>query len=222
MKKGFVVIPIFFALSFFVSIGFVLPSLEQTTQTLSKSKQQVPSSPAAVESAIAKPAFWDLEVGSIFIKGQLVKIGGPNHTVNVKVGETVTFKCTYRMKTPPVGGITQADAKRWGAGNLPFTIRMQVHSTKMGIEDKDLLKDKTLPKFTYEDVINWKKNLQPGVGNAWDDDVYFEWTPGAEYVGNMFISVVYLLDVNHVIPEPDEQNNHINTAGGILNIVVTP
>ena len=90
----------------------------------------------------------------------------------------------------------------------------------MSVEDKNFYKDRSLPKFTYEGVKNW--HLRPGVGKAWAEDVVFQWTPGMEYVGNMYISVVYNLDYNHVITEPNEQNNGINTAGGLLSIVVIP
>jgi hypothetical protein len=217
MKKGMLVMAIVAALSFLVLVIAVASAVaKQATQTPPTSKQQPQQ--GTVQTVLPKSAFWDLEPGSITVKGQVIKKGGGDHTINVKVGETVTFKCTYRMKTIPVGNITAADAKFWGSGNLPFKNRLEVYQFQVG--SKYYYKDGILPKFTYEDVKNW--HLKPPVGKAWNEEVVFQWTSGAEYVGKQYISVIYVLDVNHVITETNEQNNGINTAGGLLYIVVTP
>jgi hypothetical protein len=178
-----------------------------TTKTLPTTKQ------------LPKQKFWDLEVGSITVKGQVIKIGSGNHTINVKVGETVTFTCTYKTKSSPVGDITPADAQYWGSGNHQYAIRFQIYFPIPNLAPKTLFKNRSLPKFTYEDAKNW--HLRPEMGKVWDQEVEFQWTPELLHTAIPSISVVYVVDVNHVISEINEQNNEINTAGGLLTIVVS-
>jgi hypothetical protein len=218
MKKMMLVISIVSALVFLVSVTAVAPSFAAQTTKAPTTKQAGPAQ-TTVPQQMPKQKFWDLEVGSITVKGQVIKIGGGNHTINVKVGETVTFKCLYRAKTPLIGDITPADAQYWGNGNHPYDIRLQVYFPTPNLDPDTLFKNKSLPKFTYEDVKNW--HLRPGVGKAWDEEVVFQWTPKPQYVGIPYISIVFNLDINHVIPEPDENNGYINSAGGLLTIVVS-
>ncbi len=223
MKKGMLVMAIVAALSFLVLVIAVAPSAakaisKDVSNTKSKTTQQI----QAVESAMPKNVFWDLEVDSITVKGQVIKKGSGNHTITVKVGEPVTFTCKYKAKTIPINNITKADAKFWGSGNHKFTIRLQVYFPTPNLDTDDLYKDKSLPSFTYEDIQNWIKRQKVIGGKSWSQEVVFQWTPKPQYVGIPYISVVYNLDFNHVIPEPDENNGYINTAGGLLYIVVTP
>ncbi|HEX9948615.1 MAG TPA: hypothetical protein VGB29_00545 [Thermodesulfobacteriota bacterium] len=221
MKKGMLVMAIVTALSFLVLVIAVAPAVaKQATQTPPTSKQQPQQ--GTVQTVLPKSVFWDLEVESITVKGQVIKKGSGNHTITVKVGEPVTFTCKYKAKTIPINNITKADAKFWGSGNHKFTIRLQVYFPTPNLDTDDLYKDKSLPSFTYEDIQNWIKRQKVIGGKSWSQEVVFQWTPKPQYVGIPYISVVYNLDFNHVIPEPDENNGYINTAGGLLYIVVTP
>jgi len=223
MKKRIIVIAICVAFSFLVSIGAVSTSFsKQAVQTVPKSQQQQSPTVQEKEHVVQAPndKFWDLEVDRIEVKGQIIKKGGGHHTIHVKVGETVTFHCYYKMKTIPVRDITKADANYWGSGNLQFKVRFRVGSTTYSIEPKISYKNKNLPHFTWEDVKKWQRSIRSPGSKTWTDEVSFSWTPGAEYV-EAYITVEYYLDYDHVIPETHEGNN-IMSIMSLLTIIVTP
>ena len=141
MKKGMMAMTIVAALSFLISIGAVSTSFsKQAGQTVPKSQQQ--QSPTLQEKEhvvqVPKNKFWDLEADRMVVKGQVVKKGGGHHTIYVKVGETVTFHCYYKMKTIPVRDITKADTNFWGSGNRQFNIRFRVASKHIVLNQKYL------------------------------------------------------------------------------------
>lgn len=223
MKKRIMAITIVVALSFLVSISAVSTSFsKQAVQTVPKSQQQQPPTVQEKEHVVQAPKdkFWDLEVDRIEVKGQVIKKGGGHHTIHVKVGETVTFHCYYKMKTIPVKDITKADTNYWGSGNLQFNIRFRVASTTYSIEPKTSFKNRNLPHFTWEDVKKWQRITRSPGGKTWTDEVSFLWTPGAEYV-EAYITAEYYLDYGHVIPETHEGNN-IMSIMSLLTIIVTP
>ena len=169
---------------------------------------------------VPKNKFWDLEADRIVVKGQVVKKGGGHHTIYVKVGETVTFHCYYKMKTITVKDITKADANFWGSGNRQFNIRFRVASTTYSIEPKISYKYKALPHFTWEDVEKWQNSPRSSGGKTWNKEVSFLWTPGAEFV-ETYITAEYNLDYNNVISETHEGNNGLSIMSR-LTIIVTP
>ncbi len=174
MKKVVMVIAIFAALSFLVSLLAVAPSFAaKATQTQPTTKQQTqqgtvqtPASqdikkpagfkPTAMENP--KATFWDLEVdhcvlNGVTVQGTIGKAGGSDPPANcctatVKVGQTANFICYYKVKTPPIDSITEADVSAWGTGKS-FSVGSIIGP--LGVENK------TLPQFTWQNVQGWKR-----------------------------------------------------------------
>jgi hypothetical protein len=236
MKKGMPIITIVVALSFLVSMIAVAPLFAaQATKTTPTTKQvpqqgptqapQTPQTPTVKSPATptktyekAKSVFWDLEFDRLEVKGVVLKGIKEEKTIDLNPGETVTFKIYYKLKTPPVKEITEADVKRWGSGSLTYRNYVKINLYEMIVESNgkagtdrfkyvDLYGVKSLPKFTWEDVMRWKilnkgKN-GPSVFNIETSSI--QWTPLETtcYANIQAIAV----DEPPTINETDEWNN---------------
>ena len=198
MKKGMIVVTLFSILFFLVSLSAVSTSFSRPpTKVLPKSQQQ-PSTGQIKDQIKAKDKFWDLAiVDQCFING--VKYSGK--TINVKVGEAVTFNCDYKVITIPVHDITIADAAYWGSGNLTYKNIANVYSPLEGIIGEEKQETRKLPKFTWEDVKKWQKSIKKPGRKTWIENMVFTWTPLSHlHIGEFF---VFKLDTPGVINEAE-------------------
>jgi hypothetical protein len=212
MKKGIMVMTMFVALSFLVSVIAVAPSFaKQATQTTPTSKQapqqgpaQAPQTqtikpPAALTKTYekAKDIFWELEPLRCVINGvsKPCNCTGATADLNVIVtpGQPLTITCYYQVKTPPLNDITEADAKAWGWGKS-YTIRYQLIETHDQITD-DI---RTLPKFTWADVKLWKKGGQGNAPKIWTEHMVRNLTMPEKLEG------WFVVDFNNTIKELHE------------------
>ena len=241
MKKVMMVMAIVAALSFLVSLLAVVPSFAaKATQTQPTTKQQTqqgtvqtPASqdikkPAGFKpTAMEKPKekFWDLEFDRLEVKGVVIKKGGGNKTINVKVGENVQFKAYYKVKTIPVGDITEADAMYWGSGKFLYSnYLLIINHTAQGNNPIHLFDtNKSLPQFTWQNVQGWKRGI--GKGNnpkIWNESSVFQWTAGPECVGSNVYMNCFCVDWYKKIPETNEPNNGFVDSDLLVTFIVTP
>lgn len=225
MKKGKMVITIVAALVFLVSVIAVSAAFAaRATQTAPKSQQQ-PSTIQTKQQVMPKNKFWDLEFDRLEVKGFVIKKGGGNKTINVKVGENVTFKAYYKVKTLPIGDITEADANYWGSGKFLYTNHLLIvnHDAQGNNYIRLFDTNRSLPQFTWQNVQGWKrgggKSNDPKI---WTELSVFQWNPGADCVGhNVYINCV-CVDWYKNIPETNEPNNGFVDSDLLVTFIVTP
>jgi hypothetical protein len=225
MKKGMLVMTIFVALSFLVSLCAVAPAVaKQATQTTPTTKQQGPAQ-TPVAQQLPKAAFWDLGIDHFIVNGQsfpFVNDFNQAKIINVTVGQAINCQCVYKIKTIPVGTITEADAKAWGAGNLSYKFAIGPFFPGPPSHQEYHIGQLNLPKFTYADVQNWKAAIGASGRNEWTVTIPHSWTAAQEHVGK----TMYLhFDVDSFfnIKETDENNNgSFGATGCLAKIIVTP
>ena len=155
------VMTMFAALSFLVSIIAVSPSFAgQATQTTPTTKQQ--RAPTQT-NLLPKSAFWDLEVVQCVLNG----FDPCSSTINVKKGP-LTGKCYYRVKTPPLNDITEADANARGTGES-YAISTDLTNDLTNKQITVKIELKKLPQFTWEDVKHWKSAGQGNAPKIWTE-----------------------------------------------------
>jgi hypothetical protein len=228
MKKGMTVIGACITLSFLVFVGAVSTSSgKEVNKVPTGITNQAPQKqqPLAVESTVPKAAFWDLAVDHFVVAGQSFPF--PNDfnqakIINVKVGQTISCQCFYKVKTLTSGEITKADASRWGSGNLGYTIAGGLFFSGPPSHQEYKTEARNLPAFTYADVQLWKSQIGAAGKKEWTESMVYNWTATSEHVGK----AVYLhFDVDSFlnINETDEQNNGSYSSKGIVvKFVVSP
>jgi len=199
-----------------VSISFAKPPVAPIPET-----QQVPNT-KRVKVQKPKDEFWDLKVDRFTINGKSYSYGTDDFsreipTVNITVGKPVAVKVYYKMKTIPVGNITEGDAQYWGSG-IKF-------ENVVGITDTALIPAKTitksLPKFTFGDIQNWHIKMQGR--KSWTSYVAFQFTPIKEYVGsNGWPALHFSLDSKGHINETNEDNNCNHALNALAGFNVRP
>ena len=213
MKKGMRVMTMFAALSFLVSVIVVSPLFaKQVTQpkgsTSTPTASQQGTVPASVAKQLPKDKFWELEVDHCVLNGasvqQVTSMEPPANccTTTVKVGQTANITCYYRVKTPPVNSITEADVNAWGTGKS-----YKVAFFYPGIVTIAKEEDRTLPQFTWAEVQKWKKaGGQSNTPKIWSSSMGYTLTPVQTDV-NMVKVFAFTVDVGNTIKEADENNN---------------
>jgi hypothetical protein len=212
MKKSGNLITTIFITVFFVTIVAV-------SNPFAKSQQQVPlpeSQQPPLSQTLPKPKseFWDLELDRIEVKGTSYS-QGQKADIQVLVGENVTIRCYYKMKTISIGDITLYDAQYWGSGNFTFKI-----ATGIGFLEPIKIDTKKLPKFTYEDVQDWQQYMNNNAHKTWTGYTVYQWTPKAEHVGKKGLLILCTVDNKNDIKEPDEENNSVLDIGPYVSFVV--
>ena len=211
MKRGMMVMTIVVALSLLVSLIAVAPSFaktaSQTTPTSKQAPQQGPAQapqtqkqqftpPKDQQYSPAKSVFWELEPLHCFINGVskpcTCEGNAAAANVTVKPGHPLTINCYYRVKTPPINDITEADAKAWGWGKS-YTIRYQLIENNLITEDI-----RTLPKFTWADVKLWKKGGQGNAPKVWTEHMLLKLNMRDKATG------MFVVDFNNTIKELHE------------------
>jgi hypothetical protein len=223
MKKGMLVIALVVALSFLVSMIAVAPSIakqaSQTTPTTKQAPQQGPAqapqtptvkSPATPIKTYEKPksVFWDLAVDRRCVANG-VTLDPVVTAADYKIpflNNKIVGKCFYKVKTPPVNEITEADVKKWGSGNLTYFGGVSV-SGKGPVPCK-IKVAKTLPKFTWADVQRWKKAAMGNAPKIWNESIDF--TCAAESPGD-YRWFYFTISREPLIPEYDTGNNACDT-----------
>jgi len=210
MKKGMMVMTIVVALSFLVSISAVAPSFaktaSQTTPTSKQAPQQGPAQapqtqksqftpPKDQQYSPAKLKFWELEPLHCSINGvsRPCNCTGATAAINVIVtpGKPLTINCYYRVKTPPINDITEADVKAWGWGRS-YTLCYDL----IGFDRKEDVR--ILPKFTWYDVKIWKKGGQGNAPKVWTEHMVLKLTMPEKLIG------MFIVDFKDVIKELHE------------------
>lgn len=118
-----------------------------------------------------KERFWDLELESLVINNQTFS-KGQQATIEVHVRQPVSITAIYKIKTIPINDITEADAKYWGSGNWSYEAWTAV-CREYHCDDKK--EKRRMPKFTYQDVLNWKKASILGARKVWKQQITFIW-----------------------------------------------
>ena len=232
MKKGIMVIMILVALSFLVSPIAVAPLFAVEATNTGPTPKQVPQQapqktfprPKEMTHQLqAKAEFWGLEVDHCNVNGApwQVKHSGGVYVLSdlqVKVGQPLTFNCYYKAKTIPIKDITEDDAIAWGSGKS-YTDFYKVFISTSGSATEITTKTeaKNLPKFTWADVLVWKR--QTGRSNAskiWTEHMVFTWTPTQEYLQKT-LSLSFYADCFDTIKEFNGNDN--NHAVGIMHVV---
>lgn len=135
----------------------------------------------------------------------------------MKVGETVTVKCYYKMKTINVCDITSADAAYWGSGNFTFRVQTAILYSLDEIELNKTI-TKRLPKFTYEDIQKWQKIMRSTAQKIWNGDMTVSWTPTMEHNGKQFVVLAGVSP--NGFEETSGGNNDTLSVGPSIGIVV--
>ncbi len=223
MKKVMMVMEIFAALSFLVSMIAVAPLFAaKATHTIPTSKQQTQQgpaqapqtptvkSPAASTKTYEKPksVFWDLEVDRRCVANGVTLdpvVTAADYKIPL-LNNKIVGKCFYKVKTPPVNEITEADVKKWGSGNLTYFGGVSVSG--VGPVPCKIQVAKTLPKFTWEDVQRWKKIVTGNSPKIWNESINF--TCAAESPGD-YRWFHFYIGQEPLIPEYNTGNNKCGT-----------
>jgi hypothetical protein len=242
MKKGMPIITIVVALSFLVSMIAVAPLFAaQATKTTPTTKQQETTQGTAQGTTQVKQVprsslqigklsrtFWDLEFDCLEVKGVRIKNGMGHKTITAKPGEDVTFTAHYKVKTPPIKDITEADANYWGSGKgyTPYYLLLTIynvppcHAPYSNAETPPL---QQLPKFTWAEVQQWKT---AGLGNTpkiWTENVEIKWHVPDDQVAHNSYFYVFYIDPFKKVSETNEDNNGFNDPGhSLLKISIAP
>jgi hypothetical protein len=179
MKKRMEVMVILIALSFLVSmIAVTALFAAQAIKTSPTTKKQTPTPSQSQVYEKAKDKFWSLGNDHCVISGVSVPMNPSTLvTINAKVGQPVTFKSYYKVKTIPIGDITSADAKHWGSGNFTYNNRLRLITGDYAHILKEEAISKSPPKFTWDDAQNWKKFLTATACKTWTEQMVLTWTP---------------------------------------------
>jgi hypothetical protein len=237
MKKIMMVIGIIAALSFLVSMIAVSSSMAvEATKTTPASQNPsgttqpaqaagLQGSPKGVAQNVIHSTFWDLEIDHYIVNGQSFPfINGPKQVpiIKVKVGQAINCECVYKIKTIPVGTITEADAKAWGSGNLSYTFTIGPYFSDTPSHKEYHIGQLNLPKFTYAEVQTWKVAIGASGRKEWTVTIPYSWTAAQEHVGKT-IYLHFDIDSSNNIRETDEGNNGSSGGTGSLAlIIVTP
>ena len=212
MKKRVNVITIILITVFFIIIVTVsTPFAKSQQQTPLPDSQQPPPSQTLPKP---KPEFWDLELDRIEVKGKSYT-QGQKADIQVLVGENITIRCYYKIKTTNIGDITLYDAQYWGSGNFTFKI-----ATGIGFLESIKIDTKKLPKFTYDDVQDWQQYMNNNAHKTWTGYTVYQWTPQAKHVGKKGLLVLCTVDNKNDIKETDEENNSVLDIGPYVSFVV--
>lgn len=212
MKKKINLMPIVFVILLLFSVDYI-----ENNRATASEKAPLPDSqqpPPLKTWQKPKPEFWDLELERVVVKSKSY-YKGQQADVQVTVGETVLFKCYYKMKTIPIGDITKADAQYWGSGNHNFKI-----ATGIGFLEAVKTDTKKLPAFTYANVENWRTYMKNGSPKVWHGYVTNQWKPEAKHVGKKGLTVLCTVDNKSNIKETDEDNNSVLKIGPYVTFVV--
>jgi hypothetical protein len=224
MKKGLLVMTIVVVLSFLASMIAVSPSgAAQATKTTPTTRQQTPTPSQSQVYEKAKDKFWSLGNDHCVINGVSVSMNPSTLvTINAKVGQPVTFKSYYKVKTIPIGDITSADAKHWGSGNFTYNNRLRLITGDYAHILKEQTIPKSPPKFTWDDAKNWKKFLMATACKAWTEQMVLTWTPTQVGTSEYFFCSVIAITSNFA-------ESFTPTCGGIdhnycyhIKIIITP
>ena len=233
IKKVMMVMTIVVALSFLVSISAVVPSgaveatktktspaLKQpsgTTQPVSaqpaeqkQNKQALPQGQGA--QRLVHEKFWDLAVDRRCVANGVTLdpvVTAADYMIPF-LSNKIVGKCFYKVKTPPVNEITEADVKKWGSGNLTYFGWVSMNG-KRALGPCKIQVAKTLPKFTWEDVQRWKKAGQGNAPKIWNESIDF--TCAFESPGDYrwFYFTIETTYIGTPIPEYDTGNNKCDT-----------
>jgi len=241
MKKSISVITVF-AISLFLSSIIVVSTSFSKSQT--RDVQTSPTGPVrksppskdeptlnkadkpVLVSKKAKSKFWDLTSTYGTANGTGIQRGN-EYTIVVKVGEPLNCTFYYKMKTPKISDITEADANLWGRGWLTFHVAASIiYFNDPAGAPQWKKKTQRLPRFTYEDVKNWKKTMKGGEQKTWTSTLKYNWTPQEEHVGKD-IWLQFMVN-GESIDETDSINNSLCFYGGqmygaaVVKITVTP
>jgi hypothetical protein len=189
MKKGMLVMVFVAALFFLVAMIAVTPAgAVQATKTAPTTKQAPVQKPLPtsqkekVPEQWPKEKFWDLAVDHCVISGQLLQCNPCQGNPAVRIGQPATITCYYTMKAIQISDITEADAKFWGSGNLKYYVGVVVYGDGMAkTYSKEELR--SLPKFTWKNVLVWKKTFAGTYRKTWTDHIAKSWTPKPQDAG---------------------------------------
>ncbi len=227
MKKGMMVVTIIAALSFLVSMIAAAPLFAVEATNTGLTPKQVPTQkpPASQFSKnMVHIKFWDLAVDHFVINGQSFPF--PNDysqakIINVKVGQTVNCQCFYKLRTPTIGSISEADVGSWGSG-ITYKIAGGLFFPGPPSHQEYTIIARQTPKFTYADVQSWKNQFGAGGNKEWNEAaLVYNWTAAAKHVGK---SMYLHFDVDSFfnIKETDENNNgSFSATGCVAKFIVT-
>lgn len=220
MKKEMMVMTLVVVIFFIVLMIAVSPSFAENANQTAPKPPWLPT-PEIIEKA--KDKFWDLEVAIIVINGQYFP--PPNtidqaKVINVKVGQKVGCLLGYKIKTIPIGNITQADVLRWGSGK---SYKIEGGLCFPGPPSHQDYKTETqqTPKFTYADVQAWKNKYGENGIKEWYPSLIYFWKAGPEHVGKT-IYLHFSVDSFYDIKETNEDNNGLHGSGIVAKFIVTP
>lgn len=165
MKKLMLLMAIVAALSFLASVLTVAPAFAVEATKTGPTPKQAPAQKTAPASQFSKSKvfvhtkFWSVEAIqcdiSYGIAGSFKPCGVVDPPTTIKLGK-ISGSCSYKIKTPPVNEITEADANYWGKKSGYTTTKVlwslndsKVGNTKVGI---------VVPGFTWEDVQTMRKH----------------------------------------------------------------
>jgi len=227
MKKGMMVMTIVAVLAFLVSVIAVSPLFaKQATQTTPTTKQvpqqgparapQTPTvkSPATPTKTYEKPksVFWDLAVDRRCVANG-VTLDPVVTAADYKIpflNNKIVGKCFYKVKTPPVNEITEADVKKWGSGNLTYFGWVAVEGLR-ALGPCKIQVAKTLPKFTWADVQRWKKVAMGNAPKIWNESIDFTCAAESPADYRWFYFKIETKYIGTPIPEYDTSNNACDT-----------
>jgi hypothetical protein len=210
MKKAMLVMSILVASSFLFSLIAVAPSIsEQVTQPTGSTTTPMSKQQGTVQTSVAKQLpkekFCDLEVDHCVLNGASVQgnysSASPSPAnccaATVKVGQTANLICYYKVKTPPINSITEADVSAWGTGKS-YRVDLVYPPNKS--------ENKTLPQFTWEDVTHWKRAGHGTTPKIWSLSIWLTFTP-EQADANHVRGFWFFVDAKNEIKEPNENNN---------------
>ncbi len=219
MKKEMMVMTIVVALSFLVSLIAVVPLFakpaSQTTPTTKQAPEQGPAQAPQTQKQqfkppvvqVAKAKFWGLEVDHCVVNNF-----NPCNAVNTAKKGILTGKCYYKIKTPPINEITEADVAAWSGKAYTLLTSITNNNTAKTLKEEDA---RLLPQFTWGQVQLWKKGGQGSAPKEWTEQMEFTLDASQNYNGgNIFL---FQVDKNNTIPESDGDTN--NMCGGSIIII---
>jgi hypothetical protein len=226
MKKGMIVMTIVAALVFFVSMIAAAPSSAvQATQTGPTPKQAPIQSPQTkferskdvVHQLKPHAEFWGLAVDHCNVNGAPWPRRGSQsggvyvlRDLQVKAGQPLTFDCYYKVITIPIKDITEDDAIAWGSGkSYTDFYKVFISTFESSTEISAKTEQKNLPKFTWADVLVWKR--QTGRSNdskIWTEHMVFTWAPTQEYLQKILSLSFYADCFDNIKEFNGNDNNH--------------
>jgi hypothetical protein len=206
MKRVMLVMVIVVALSFLVSMIAVSPLFAVEATKTGPIPKQVPTQKTPPTSQFSKnkvmlhTKFWAVEVIQCDIScgsaGSFTPCGVIDPPTTIKIGK-ISGNCSYKIKTPPVNEITEADAEKWGASGNKYYI--SAHLSHDG-SPTNLVKGefKYVPHFTWVDVQQWKNSGQGNTPKSFSGHLEFEFQPTEAFIGlNTFWFFVGITNTNN-------------------------